>query len=155
MIDIELTLNGVPQQVRCTPGDSLLTVLRRLGCSPEIVARCARRLVDSGVWKNGRTVAAWIGEGIDHPTFWNDVAVAQGLLRRHIGEDGMLHWTPVGRWTPPQDREPGSPGGEPVGAGLRHGGWERPEFDPRVSAPPEQRRGDPIRRLFPDAQWME
>ncbi|HQR27669.1 MAG TPA: molybdopterin-dependent oxidoreductase [Nocardioides sp.] len=32
MRDIELTLNGVRTQVSCAPGDSLLTVLRRLGC---------------------------------------------------------------------------------------------------------------------------
>lgn len=32
MIDVELTLNGVAQRVACAPGDSLLTVLRRLGC---------------------------------------------------------------------------------------------------------------------------
>ena len=32
MIDIELTLNGAPQRIGCEPGDSLLTVLRRLGC---------------------------------------------------------------------------------------------------------------------------
>ena len=31
-MDIELVLNGVPQQVTCEPGDSLLVVLRRLGC---------------------------------------------------------------------------------------------------------------------------
>ena len=31
-MDLELTLNGVPQHVTCAPGDSLLTVLRRLGC---------------------------------------------------------------------------------------------------------------------------
>ena len=32
MMDIELTLNGVAQRVTCAPGDSLMTVLRRLGC---------------------------------------------------------------------------------------------------------------------------
>ena len=32
MMDIELTLNGVAQRITCDPGDSLLTVLRRLGC---------------------------------------------------------------------------------------------------------------------------
>ncbi len=32
MMDVELTLNGVPQHLTCAPGDSLLTVLRRLGC---------------------------------------------------------------------------------------------------------------------------
>ncbi|MFA6575942.1 MAG: molybdopterin cofactor-binding domain-containing protein, partial [Nocardioides sp.] len=31
-MDIELTLNGVAQRVTCAPGDSLMTVLRRLGC---------------------------------------------------------------------------------------------------------------------------
>ncbi|MFC5175218.1 molybdopterin-dependent oxidoreductase [Nocardioides taihuensis] len=31
-MDIQLTLNGAPQHVTCAPGDSLLTVLRRLGC---------------------------------------------------------------------------------------------------------------------------
>ncbi len=32
MIDIEITLNGVPQRLSCAPGDTLLTVLRRQGC---------------------------------------------------------------------------------------------------------------------------
>lgn len=32
MIDIELTLNDVPQRVACAPGDSLMTALRKLGC---------------------------------------------------------------------------------------------------------------------------
>ncbi|HEY0950828.1 molybdopterin-dependent oxidoreductase [Nocardioides sp.] len=31
-MDLELTLNGSPRTVTCAPGDSLLTVLRRLGC---------------------------------------------------------------------------------------------------------------------------
>ena len=32
MMDVELTLNGVAERVTCAPGDTLLTVLRRLGC---------------------------------------------------------------------------------------------------------------------------
>lgn len=32
MIDLELHLNGAPRTVTCAPGDSLLSVLRRLGC---------------------------------------------------------------------------------------------------------------------------
>ena len=32
MTDVELVLNGVPQRVSCEPGESLLTLLRRLGC---------------------------------------------------------------------------------------------------------------------------
>ncbi|CAI9417700.1 molybdopterin-dependent oxidoreductase [Nocardioides sp. T2.26MG-1] len=31
-MDLELTLNGAPQRITCAPGDSLLAVLRRLGC---------------------------------------------------------------------------------------------------------------------------
>jgi putative selenate reductase molybdopterin-binding subunit len=31
-MDVQLTLNGTTQHVTCAPGDSLLTVLRRLGC---------------------------------------------------------------------------------------------------------------------------
>ena len=31
-MELELTLNGAPLRVTCAPGDSLLTVLRRLGC---------------------------------------------------------------------------------------------------------------------------
>jgi putative selenate reductase molybdopterin-binding subunit len=32
MMDVELTVNGTPQHVRCAPGDTLKTVLRGLGC---------------------------------------------------------------------------------------------------------------------------
>jgi putative selenate reductase molybdopterin-binding subunit len=32
MMDIQLTLNGVPRHATCPPGETLLTVLRRLGC---------------------------------------------------------------------------------------------------------------------------
>ena len=32
MITLDFVLNGVAQRLTCAPGDTLLTVLRRLGC---------------------------------------------------------------------------------------------------------------------------
>ena len=58
MIDIELTLNGVPQQVRCTPGDSLLTVLRRLGCFSVRYGSETGETGAAAVLVDGRLVAA-------------------------------------------------------------------------------------------------
>jgi putative selenate reductase molybdopterin-binding subunit len=58
MMDIELTLNGVPRHVRCAPGDSLLTVLRRLGCSSVRYGSETGETGAAAVLVDGRLLAA-------------------------------------------------------------------------------------------------
>ena len=57
-MDIELTLNGVPQQVTCAAGDSLLTVLRRLGCFSVRFGSATGETGAAAVLVDGRLVAA-------------------------------------------------------------------------------------------------
>lgn len=68
------------------------------GYPREFVARCARRLVDNGVWVNGRTASAWRGCEVDSLAFWADVGVAEGKLCRRVGPEGRLEWAPAGHW---------------------------------------------------------
>lgn len=67
------------------------------GYPSEFVARCARRLVDNGVWPDGQpycsgyTVYNW-------DDFWRDVGVAEGKLCRRCDETGELQWAAPGEW---------------------------------------------------------
>lgn len=72
---------------------SLVTGIRR-----EFVARCARRLVDNGVWASGRLVCAWAEEEGDSLAFWADVGVAEGKLCRRVTPEGRVEWAPAGHW---------------------------------------------------------
>lgn len=84
-------------------GQNLARLARRLGCSPSFVSRCARRLLENGVWQDGRTVAEWLDEGPTHPAFWDDVAVAEGVLCRRTTEAGGFEWAPAGDWIRPYE----------------------------------------------------
>ncbi len=79
-------------------GQNVERLAARTGTSRSFVARCARRLLDHGVWVNGETVCEWGDEGPAHPSFWNDVAVAEGKMARRIDESGAFEWIPVGDW---------------------------------------------------------
>lgn len=68
------------------------------GLKVELVARCARRLVDNGVWRSGETLCSWRIDGADHAAFWADVAVAEGKLCRRLDESGRPEWAPGGHW---------------------------------------------------------
>ncbi len=57
-MDIELTLNGGPQRVTCAAGDSLLTVLRRLGCFSVRYGSETGETGAAAVLVDGRLVAA-------------------------------------------------------------------------------------------------
>ena len=57
-MDIELTLNGRPQRVTCAAGDSLLTVLRRLGCFSVRYGSETGETGAAAVLVDGRLVAA-------------------------------------------------------------------------------------------------
>lgn len=79
-------------------GQNVERLAARTGTSRSFVARCARRLLDHGVWVNGETVCEWGDEGPGHPSFWNDVAVAEGKMARRTHESGAFEWVPVGDW---------------------------------------------------------
>jgi len=79
-------------------GQNVERLAARTGTSRSFVARCARRLLDHGVWANGETVCEWGDEGPAHPSFWNDVAVAEGKMARRTDESGAFEWVPVGDW---------------------------------------------------------
>lgn len=79
-------------------GQNLERLARYTGLDRSFVSRCARRLVDNGVWGNGETIGDWLADGATHPGFWNDVAVAEGKLCRRINEQGLIEWAPPGCW---------------------------------------------------------
>ncbi len=58
MMDVELTLNGVARHVTCAPGDSLMTVLRRLGCFSVRFGSETGETGAAAVLLDGRLVAA-------------------------------------------------------------------------------------------------
>jgi len=80
-----------------TDGQNVDTLARRTGYGRAFVAKCARRLIDNGVWSGGRTVAEWSPEDEASGAFWNDVAVAEGKLCRRVVE-GRIEWAPAGYW---------------------------------------------------------
>jgi hypothetical protein len=79
-------------------GQSVHRLATLTGEPSEFVARCARRLVDNGVWQEGGTVALWTGVEFDTTSFWADVAVAEGKLCRRIDDSGEFHWAQPGQW---------------------------------------------------------
>jgi hypothetical protein len=151
-------------------GQNVAMLARRLGCSQTFVARCARRLLENGVWKGGRTVAAWLNRGPDHPAFWYDVAVAEGTMCRRTRPSGEFEWAAAGAWlrASPSHSAPGQtgwvvrPGREPetasagerlpkVALPAKHDG---PAHWLRIMGYPRAREHDPIRALFPNAEWL-
>ncbi len=78
-------------------GQGVHKLARVLGYPTEFVARCARRLVDNGVWPDD--LACLEGEGEEAiESFWFDVGVAEGKLCRRRDETGKLQWAPAGHW---------------------------------------------------------
>lgn len=79
-------------------GQNLARLSRYTQYPRGFVARCARRLVDNGIWRGGETVSSWTDRGPAHQAFWKDVGVAEGKLqRRHSAETGF-EWAPPGSW---------------------------------------------------------
>lgn len=68
------------------------------GVRREVVARCARRLHDNGVWQEGRVICSWMVPESLGDDFRRDVAVAEGKLWRRLGDDGYPCWAPPGYW---------------------------------------------------------
>lgn len=67
------------------------------GYPSEFVARCARRLVDNGVWPDGQPYLSTMTV-TDWDAFWQDVGVAEGKLCRRRDEFGQLEWATPGQW---------------------------------------------------------
>jgi hypothetical protein len=152
-------------------GQNVALLVRRLGCPSAFVARCARRLLESGVWEAGRTVAAWLEHGPDHPAFWYDVAVAEGAMCRRTLGSAEFEWAAAGAWV---RRCEGSGTQESSGwIGHPSRGRDAESMMERLPSGPAARRRpdapatwlrdmgyararqpDPIRALFPDAQWL-
>jgi hypothetical protein len=78
-------------------GQNIDLLARCTGFDRNFVARCARRLIDNGVWVGGATVADWSSADEASGTFWNDVAVAEGKMCRRL-IDGSVEWAPAGFW---------------------------------------------------------
>jgi hypothetical protein len=79
-------------------GQNVELLARRTGYPHSFVAKCARRLIDNGVWSEGRMVASWSPQDEASGAFWNDVAVAEGKLCRRANADGEIEWAPAGYW---------------------------------------------------------
>jgi hypothetical protein len=77
-------------------GQKIDRLARFAGCSREVVARHARRLHDNGVWSQGGILRDWSTER--DPSFWWDVAVAEGRMYRKATAAGTYLWAPVGCW---------------------------------------------------------
>jgi hypothetical protein len=62
------------------------------------VSRYARRLLDNGVWRAGKTDSLWRFPDRLDDSFWFDVAVALGTHCRRVSEDAAVEWAPAGYW---------------------------------------------------------
>lgn len=71
---------------------------RRTGYPRALVAKCARRLIDNGVWASGGLVTEWSPAEVASGAFRNDVAVAEGKLCRRVNANGEIEWAPPGFW---------------------------------------------------------
>jgi hypothetical protein len=121
--------------------------LARITAYPrEFVAKCARRLCDNGVWRQGATVCTWneatLADGPDHMAFWADVAVAEGKMSRRVNGNGGIEWAQAGCWIKSYEDDGGrrdpsastqylSPDLQQVGASIQTGAL----LDEHVSAP--------------------
>lgn len=84
-------------------GQNIDLLARRTGYDRAFVAKCARRLIDNGVWVGGGTASEWSPEDEASGAFWNDVAVAEGKLCRRVGAEGKIEWAPAGYWNKSYD----------------------------------------------------
>ncbi|MGH7467501.1 MAG: hypothetical protein ACRENP_05890 [Longimicrobiales bacterium] len=66
-----------------------------------VVAACARRLFDNGVWKPDGPLYAW--RSPDDDQFWFDVSVAEGQLCRRTDPLGRIEWAAPGSWRKPYE----------------------------------------------------
>lgn len=115
----------------------------------EMVARCARRLVDNGVWKQGETVSRWAADPREDPeAFWGDVGVAEGKLYRRLGGGSTIEWVPVGEWWKSYERVE-----QPVDLG--EGLSQRATWDPAPVAAPAEDPPEPAPAPRPDREARE
>jgi hypothetical protein len=79
-------------------GQNLERLARRTGVPRPFASKCARRLIDNGVWSAGQTISPWVSDPGARDAFARDVAVAEGKLLRRVGPGGHLEWAPAGSW---------------------------------------------------------
>jgi hypothetical protein len=79
-------------------GQNLERLARRTGVPRPFASKCARRLIDNGVWAGGQTMSAWVSDPAAREAFAKDVAVAEGKLLRRTGPGGRMEWAPAGSW---------------------------------------------------------
>jgi hypothetical protein len=82
-------------------GDALRQNVERIarvtGYERSFVARVARRFVDHGIWRNGKTIGAWTQSSLG-PAFWSDVDVGIGSRIRRHRDAGGFEWESPGSW---------------------------------------------------------
>jgi hypothetical protein len=138
-------------------GQNVDRLASRTGTTRSFVARCARRLLDHGVWADGQTVCEWGDEGPAHPSFWNDVAVAEGKMCRRVDEHGAFEWAPVGDWIKFYEyRDPSQPSGahyvpHPRGVPAAPVEWAAVEDDDEDAAPTTAPKAIPVVAIRPAA----
>ncbi len=86
-------------------GQNVDRLARRLAAARPFVSKCARRLVDNGVWSNGETIATWLVDAAAGDAFVRDIGVAEGKLLRRMDESGLLEWAAAGRWNKSFEKE--------------------------------------------------
>ncbi len=127
-------------------GQNIDRLARFSGYPREFVAKCARRLCDNGVWRNGQTVYNWdeacLADDAIRRAFWADVAVAEGRMCRRENGHGGIEWAQAGCWIKSYEDDGGridpgastqylSPDLQQVGASIQTGAL----LDEHVSAP--------------------
>lgn len=137
-------------------GQNIDRLSRLTGCERELVARCARRWHDSGVWAAGRTVSPWTEHGPHHPSLWKDVKVGVGVLWRTTDADGTIRWVAPGTHTGAREAAPAfravRPERYPRKRAEPAGG---PHETPDAQANAGRSWTRPHRPvLFPDADWL-
>lgn len=138
-------------------GQNVDKLARLTGYTRELVARCARRLVDNGVWKNGNTVRTWDDPETGPLAFWGDVGVAEGKLCRRMDETGALRWAPAGEWRKSYDFVPRQ---REEGTSAAYHQAVVPEEGPPPVTRPERRHAPPPaaperpRETRADPEWI-
>ena len=132
---------------------NVVKIAHFLGCEPSLVSRCARRLIDNGVWSGGETICAWSAEGGNLRFLWMDVDVGAGKLCRRSDPEGRLQWAPQGQWWKSFEHVRS---GEPEFETLYHVPELPDPAPPVVVARGEQPGGVAATRadLFPGAAWL-
>ena len=117
-------------------GFNIDRIARRTGAPRHLVAACARRLYDNGVWSADGAACPWSGP--EDFRFWNDVAVAEGRMLRRMDDAGRAEWAPAGAWSKAYDFV--GPQGDPGGAVVYLAPGDAPNAPPAAEPRPRALR---------------